>query len=909
MRSPSVTIGGFRWNIKYYPRGNDGTEQMSVYVECSPSALKETVKESDGGDIAIIASDEAGRSSGPTRNSESSYQAQSSDRTEVSSTETESLTAQQPTPCTIPIPEQGTDENDEDDEDDEEEPAPWEIPAQVGCVVYNPDEPRVNYFRRSSHRFHIDNADWGWTRFHGPWEQIHLRQRNQRQALLRNDTLVFTAYIRTVGDDTKSLWWHAPKHKPGWDSVERIGLRSISGGLSGENVVVAAVSSWLHLAPVRDLIRSLKGPDASVTPETRKRPLLSALQRLAEYMFEGAGELNQSPIADILDWLGWYAIETDQARGNFPEVVYIWEILRRIINFEASNVADMAMAQDFFHDILLLKQPDPWQFERPISDSALSQNSSAEELPTLPEPQSVQQTLDATLTHPSKDFRPWQSFDGHDAPSNEFPIILNVELHRQRYDKNARRWDKLTHRIEINENIKYRSSPTGNLCDYTLYGMIVHAGALESQDFYSVIRPQGPGTRWVRYASGNHHRGVSCLTRTQAVTAHEGSSEKTVGAAAVAYIVLYVRTDSLPTVFPSAEAPSAARGDESSEMVKSTQKDESDKPVRVRIYRSSLFDNHVGRGLPDPWALIPSTGTNGVLDLEFPNSAPLEQVVCHLAGNGKLLRDKAPNSDRPSNCFKWWCLDTGLRSARGLPRFVSPRPEDHIGCLAQKHGGCHLWLHDHYEEPPKVPTNDRQETSDATMTQDEPEVDSLPRGTDEPNVPDESPDAAMTQDAPTDAPPIDYPTIDMEARRRYSLIDAVLSPPHPPLDQHREATDNQDAVMGEAQETPATADTNAPEPPSAPAPPPIPLIYFFVKIFDTEAQSLQGVRSGFAPLESNISTEVASLLDIQDTLDIYRESSRSVQKHDKIRSSRMFYDEIVEDGCVFIAQRRPSAEK
>jgi len=37
MRSPSVLIDGYYWHIKVYPRGNEGTPLMSVYIECSTS--------------------------------------------------------------------------------------------------------------------------------------------------------------------------------------------------------------------------------------------------------------------------------------------------------------------------------------------------------------------------------------------------------------------------------------------------------------------------------------------------------------------------------------------------------------------------------------------------------------------------------------------------------------------------------------------------------------------------------------------------------------------------------------------------------------------------------------------------------------------------------------------------------
>jgi hypothetical protein len=63
----------------------------------------------------------------------------------------------------------------------------WRVPAQIGVIVYNPEEPRTGWMQSSCHQFNPHNLDWGWTYFHGPWDQIHTRRRGQHRALLNND--------------------------------------------------------------------------------------------------------------------------------------------------------------------------------------------------------------------------------------------------------------------------------------------------------------------------------------------------------------------------------------------------------------------------------------------------------------------------------------------------------------------------------------------------------------------------------------------------------------------------------------------------------------------------------------------------------------------------------------------------
>ncbi len=227
MRSPQALIGGLYWNIKYYPRGNEGTHNMSVYIECSSSPHDNDSDEDSDIDAA----------------SEPDSGAQASIAAPLVNATTDVSSAPQAPNETVeaPRPSQEVPVADVDAGGDTDR-ARWEAAAQIGCVVYNPNETRVHVFRKSSHHFNPQNPDWGWTRFHGPWESIHLRQRNERQALLRNDTLVFSAYIRIVKDETNSLWYHAPKDGPNWESFERIGVKSLATGSSRDNHIIAAIS-------------------------------------------------------------------------------------------------------------------------------------------------------------------------------------------------------------------------------------------------------------------------------------------------------------------------------------------------------------------------------------------------------------------------------------------------------------------------------------------------------------------------------------------------------------------------------------------------------------------------------------------------------------------------------------------
>ena len=880
MRSPSVLIGGMYWNIKYYPRGNDGTEHLSVYIECSPKdpTASEPDEESDTSSNAGDDTREGDGGSGATQTA-SNFQETASETPEVH----------------IDVPKSTKSSSSLADSNN----IRWEVAAQVGCVIYNPNEPRVNVFRKSSHRFNPDDADWGWTRFHGPWESIHLRQRNERQALLRDDTLCFSAYIRTVKDDTKNLWWHPPKIDAAWNSFERIGVKSLGMGRSiRDSHIVAAVSCWLNLKPIVDLIRDTKIPNALKEPQARRRPLFHALQRLIEYMYGNPEDTSHDVMGNFVSWLDWYITDTDPPRFDVPEAIAVWQCLRRILNYEASGVGSMADAPDCFQDVLLLTQPDPWTAESPISSATPGQDPNPATL-KLKEPESVQETIDFATS--SNTFGGWEKCSASSPEPFDCPTILQIELHRQNYDKKARRWDKLTHRIELNENITYTSPKTHKKCDYTLFGMVVHAGALESQDFSSVLRPQGPGSRWIRYSNGQHHKYASCLTRAQAITAHEGKGDDSTGSAAVAYIVLYYRSDILSDVFiPPDYVPFAAVKDS----VSSGQVDPED-PIAVRVFKSTLFESHNGRGLPDLWTSTSEEVANEIHDSHFPKSNTLIQVAKDLEGSFLATKDHSEVDNRPMVC-RWWLLDTRLLSPRGLPRFISIRDET-LEQAGVKYNGVRLWLHTYRSEPEAVTDN-----ADIAMTQDEPSTEIQQEQQPSEANGEEAGDAVMTQDPPDESTthtehaeitdqsqfPATSPVIETQAPSG-DEIHAPISP-----EQNSDSTNPEDAVMAEGQGT-VTDDL----PPAWPLSQPYTdTIYIFVKIFDSQAQMLRAVGSHVVLRESNVHAEVGRILGSEDTFEIYHEKARSLSENDRIRSSTTFNDHNFANGSIFIAHRQLSSE-
>lgn len=870
MRSPSIRIDGYYWNIKYYPRGKEGTDHMSIYIECSPTPYEEA---------ELRASDATASNAVPNPDQESIFVEENH----------QSAAAIGPAPPSledVSVPHVSEEDADSTPtppkEREPEEQISWGVAAQVSCIIYNPDEPRVYVHDKGSHRFYQDNPEYGWVRFNGegpdtlPWEEIHKRRRLKRQALLRNDTLSFTVYVRTVNDDTKALWWSPPHDRPKWNSLAMTGIRAFECHEYQSSAMIAALSAWLHLVPVVDLIRTTHIPDPIVEPETRMRPVLEELQEILDENSDLFSPTDSAlSLSHLVRTLNFYGAEVDRKM----DVVMIWETLRRIINFEFSEVC-MAkdangLAGDHFREMLLLKQPDLMDKDTSATKyQSLGNERHSKILES--EPQSVTETLMKGFQNPASSFRVWQSFAGQIQIPSGNPSILQVELHRQDFDNVAMKWKKLTHQIKIDEDLTFKG------VDYSLYGMIVHSGGLESTEYYSVIRPEGPGTRWLKYADESISKGVTILTKRQAIDAHEGGGTNVDGTAAVAYVVIYARTDIISHILctpfhrdetQTADFDHTQEGPGATNDV-TTDSKEAEKLIPVYVYNHEHFKNYSGRGIMDPWC-FQNRPTGPVYMFPSTASTTLRQVK-------KSLKDNLYGLVPADVSLELWPLDTRPSCMPNTyPQFLSfnDHSEDELGDMAHHSGGCRFWV--------------------AGKTT--------------------NPVAAVNQGLPGPSPAperIERVPSDPRASTGVSAPGAISEPAgQASTEASGEDLGHGDTEMAEAsngaEETPMASDSESVEPHTYVHPK---VIYFFVKLFDAETQTLRGVDSHFVRRDAKISEAAKRLLqvDLSEQWDFYHERHLKIGRKDLVSEHETFeyrFGDMGGDGNIIIAQRRPPIER
>ena len=529
--SPSAVVDGKHWSIKLFPRGNKSRSSMAVFLRCSTLA-PEPHKESLKGSFKCYEGDPATdlSTSTPIVDMELSPPPPKEPEVETESASKETVPEAQPTPETAPENAENVSENestsDEDDDDGDRPRTPrimplvvstenFRVSAQLGMVVYNPTEPRTCHISSSSHQFYPDQDDWGWDNAVEYWEDMHVRKPGQRQALLRNDTIAIDAYIRIFDDPTKALFWH-PSEGPAetqWDSKGLVGLFPFGTERLHHSPATAGIAAWSLLAPFRKLIQSMDVGKWRTDSKARPRPLIAQLHLMLFQM----RRMRKTELYIHLDRI------IDEIRGQgetWDTVNNFWEAFQRSLIQELSDDPD---AQTQLVQILGSTEQFRALPKLPIRGVDNFQSSAEKAFTTLKQ-------------------------------KIPLPNFLPLSLDRQSFDTEKRQWQLHHDRVKLSEELDLSQFTTDQDAKFSLYGFIIHNGVHGSDlsgrtsgRFFSILRPTGPGGRWLAFSDG-HGNKVFSLT-SKAVKAYEGLEgdelKNFTGERETIHTALYVRTSKL----------------------------------------------------------------------------------------------------------------------------------------------------------------------------------------------------------------------------------------------------------------------------------------------------------------------------------------------------------------------------
>ncbi|KAL2810119.1 hypothetical protein BJX63DRAFT_325570 [Aspergillus granulosus] len=829
MRSPPAFIGGYWWTIKFFPRGNN-VGSLSVYIECSSAPPKpdSTLPETE---FKVLRGPADAELDASTPDLDMKF-------APTADTEAWSETFKSQYPAAANASETATSET-------------WRVSAQIGVIVYNPDEPRTGWMQSSCHQFNPHNLDWGWTNFHGPWDQIHRRQRGQRQALLRDDTLAFDAYIRIFDDPTRSLWWHPSDSEPTWDSLSLTGYRPLGDSVINHSADVAGLATWLHIAPFCKIIQNVNVLEHYTNCDVKPRPLSDELQKFLWQLRQRDQSLQYVDTDNITTTLR-------NLHESSSDVCEFWERLRRSLELELAGTSAVKELAELF--------------DSPSLDSLPGGGAQQDVIHTVPRDFNSRIYVPADKAKTTAEAFNW--YLGAKPGKWALPPVLHLELGRQTLDKAARQWRLLYNRVDLDEELDLSEHLVeGQPGKYVLYGYIVHRGRRTSGKFFSILRPGGPGTKWLAFDDGSDNR-VECLTRKTALGPHLGLEESQTpdhkAGHDVAIAVIYIRSDVVKDYLPGPQGPWEV-SEELKEyyergqigLPKKTDDSDAKEDIPVEVYSlqkhdqlSSLFDTYD--------LMSQAKAANSVMYLTVPHATNLIDVRKKIA---TWASTRTENDVSPENVRLW---RIGHTRERFGPTLAFIRVSDLTDTLKSLHGPARFWLqivsdadakYFAMNDPAPVVVNSKPEEAVIEQTSSQASDDGQPVPTTEgaePSssrvAPQESLSGEATETAPDSTEPSSAPNPNNEATEGSAPIVAETSQPEAPI----ESVGSTEPTAVESNAVPAAVSTDtapAPEPSveSSESPAQIPEVPA-----ESETQTVSDQAGALAPTEGNIVTTVTS---------------------------------------------------
>lgn len=745
------------------------------------------------------------------------------------------------------------------------------------------------------------------------------------------------------------------------------GLQSLSLGEGasppGGNLI-SVVASWMLFKPFRKFLYEFRVPHPDEEPFVRPKPLLAALQKIL-YMLRTQVKPGVGPVAldDVLDALEWYGIHD---RIDKFDVIEIWEILRYKIEEELADtpapnlldsmfgfkkdyssgvpsyrapvigVATMQEAVNKTPDLLHPHQPLPQLLTVELNrqDFDLPSRSYVKVLNkvTLDEHITVRgtgytlygfvvhkQTLQSYLYHPV--LRPegpgskWYSYgDGKEENM--------VKCLPQRQAVDAHEGKSGSGKITGNEPVAYIVM---YVRDDVANSALRHDPEDERWDVPSWLRSEIEKTQANVLPSE-----VSPPPMAESI-ADQGEQPDQSKDAPPPELHEFQVVDSRaflqhegPGMFDAYD-PKWAPG--SSDLVYTVQLSASDTGKEVREKLAQVI-----RDVQDPrqvkfWFLDAMRGTVARPSLLSTGNIEYSSgSTDHYADQGDTwtLRSIADNW----MAYRIWVHILDFASLPELPKEEPPKPEPTqtpatFSSAAEPPRSAETTAP---EQPPPPPNDSLPESEDTPMS--------------EPDEPLPEPPAAPPAEAhietphpetiPQSAHTVDTPVVEMEVEVAIDpapvpdppAVDVVIPNPSVPADAEPPA----DTEMGGTQDSlppppppPADLQTEPPppvaqqEPPLPPPPAPMPSIpdeiYFFLKFFNTESQTLESRGSHIALKSARVDTTVHSLLGLasDQKIDIWEEEDLTTTH--AIRPRRSFAQNDLHNTAVLIASIPPLEEE
>ncbi|KAF3940694.1 hypothetical protein ABW19_dt0201570 [Dactylella cylindrospora] len=374
----------------------------------------------------------------------------------------------------------------EADDKDSRDVAIIDTPTESDKQSAEEKEPPLRADDYAHHRFHVDEADWGFTRFY-ELRKLRVKEADKERPMLEGDKANITAYVRIIKDPTGVLWHNFVNY----DSKKETGYVGLKN--QGATCYLNSLIQSLYFT------KSFRKAVYQIPTENEKTDNSAlTLQRLF-YLLETSNDaLGTNELTKSFGWETKHIFE----QQDVQELCRI--LMEKLEEKMKGTEADNALAKMFVG-----------KTKTYISCINVDYESSR-----IEEYWDIQLTVRGkkNLDESFRDYIAYETLEGENKYFAEghglqdarkgvifesFPPVLHVHLKRFDYDFMRDAITKVNDLYEFPEEFDaapYLSADAdkSEAYEYVLHGVLVHSGDFNAGHYYAFIKPDAGG-KWFKF--------------------------------------------------------------------------------------------------------------------------------------------------------------------------------------------------------------------------------------------------------------------------------------------------------------------------------------------------------------------------------------------------------------------------